>query len=544
MLIPRLRLDGDDLSKRLNAVFAENVKDILDKVDEGGNGFDRGFIHSSTVRHEGTCYYDQLWTRDGGRGMIELSRLGFIDDVLPVVRYLLGHITFGDHWGRVVNITRYGLNELDGEAYILLGLYNAYKASGFNRNIGLEILESISPVIDWVEKECAKSPYDGLLPSVSELSGNPNTPYPVYSVFGNYAIAFAMHGLYEMASKQGNTSVSVKTLHLYRKILNAVSKLLISDGRRSKAPEGVWFNGIDGRDGRPYEQAEWDKAFFPIYHWTRQLPFVTAADIGIYGMDTLEYRETHEKSYEYILDRMAESPYFTKYGFVSNTCWTGMCGRHDDTMGGYGQGFFTQAALMMDDVNTYSKCLEGVARLAYDGNVVKPLAHEMNPWVLHECFNYENYEKGLDHTFGALSLGRREVMNNPGEEGNMVQVAENVKSLSMMIGIRAEGNVLVIAPRLSWLAEGIEVMDYPVNLPGGGMGRVSFSYANKRWLRQAEIEIDAPEEFASVAVRFGPFPLYIKGIENKGMEIARSKNATWIWKRNLSPRGKHVVSLW
>jgi hypothetical protein len=58
------------------------------------------------------------------------------------------------------------------------------------------------------------------------------------------------------------------------------------------------------------------------------------------------------------------------------------------------------------------------------------------------------------------------------------------------------------------------------------------------------IEIEAPEEFASADVRFGPFPLYIKGLENKNMEVVKSKNATWIWKRNLGRKGQFAVSLW
>ena len=51
---------------------------------------------------------------------------------------------------------------------------------------------------------------------------------------------------------------------------------------------------------------------------------------------------------------------------------------------------------MADDVNVYTKCLEGIARLGYDGGVIEQLSYEKNPFVMHECFNYDNYEQGLD----------------------------------------------------------------------------------------------------------------------------------------------------
>ena len=55
------------------------------------------------------------------------------------------------------------------------------------------------------------------------------------------------------------------------------------------------------------------------------------------------FSETHLKSYELLRSWMAKGEYFRKYGFVSNSGWTGMGGRHDETMCGYGQGFFSQA---------------------------------------------------------------------------------------------------------------------------------------------------------------------------------------------------------
>ena len=232
-------------------------------------------------------------------------------------------------------------------------------------------------------------------------------------------------------------------------------------------------------------------------------------------------------------EKMAEGYYFRKYGFVSNTAWSGIGGRHDDSMAGYGQGFFTQAALYMDDVNCYSKCLEGIARLGYDGNVIDVLSDgEISPFIMHECFHYENYEKALDHTFGALSEGRENVMNNRGDEGNLVQAAENLKAIRMSLGIRAEGKTLVVAPKLPWLSEGVEVSDFPV-FTEKGMVRIGLKYSMLRYNRRAELVLTSgAENFQNVVVRFGPFSLSLKE-EN----VQKSENAKWVIKKfNIGER--------
>ena len=104
MIIPRMKFAGADAARQMSRIFAENVHDLISKVDSGGNKpFEPGFFHTSTVQHEGTCYYKDMWSRDAGRGLIELCRLGFSDDAMLVSRYFLNHINYEDHWGRIVS---------------------------------------------------------------------------------------------------------------------------------------------------------------------------------------------------------------------------------------------------------------------------------------------------------------------------------------------------------------------------------------------------------------------------------------------------------
>lgn len=375
------------------------------------------------------------------------------------------------------------------------------------------------------------------MPSVSELSGNPSTSYFVYSIFGNYGVYSVLGQVADMAAYCGESNLADKATTLRNEMKEALT-YLISDGVFSYAPKGCWFNGFDGRTGSAYDISDWDGTSWPIWHWTRQLPFIQDYD---YKSNRIEgdFAPVHKASYELLRHWMAKGEYFRKYGFVSNTGWTGMGGRHDETMCGYGQGFFTQAALMADDINVYTKCLEGVARLGYDGGVIEQMSYEKNPFVMHECFNFDNYENALDHTFGVHKEGRREIMENPGDEGNLVQEAEIIKAFSLVVGATCENNKLVLMPRLPWLWDSMECRDWPVVDQNGKIHRINFSIKHERWLRNCTVEISGAENFESIDIRFGPFPRMLKN--SKGYDIENSERGCWIWKRNLKNNTKKIT---
>ena len=528
--IPRLRFFGDDFAERTNAIFAENLRDLVDKAEMTDNNGGKGFFHTSTNKHEGTCYYDQMWSRDCGRGVIELARFGYIDEATACCRYFLKHLSYnGTHWAREMhNPGVLESTELDGNALILLGFYNTWLMSGKNAALGAEFLEGLEPVLRWCAGEINASAYHGLMGSRSELSGNPGTEYVVYGVFGNYAMYIALLSLAEM--RRAVLGSSGELAGLAEKLREGLGHL-VSDGKFSKTEEGCFMNGVESAHFTAYDTMEFADQTCEAWHWTRQLVNILNADTAALHGDS--FLPVHEKTYDFIRHYMAQGYYFRKYGFVSNTGWTGMGGRHDDTMCGYGQGFFTQAALLSDDVNCYGKCLEGVARLGYDGNVLEHLAHENNPFVMHECFCYENYESALDHTYGGRPGSDPKKTENPGDEGNLVQAAEIVKAFRLVVGAEydGEGN-LTISPRLPWLWSGIEVTDLPVLGRSGKPCRLSFRYRNERHLRASEIEIaQGYEEFDRITVRFGPYPKYIKGVERE-----QKRDASWISVQLTSPR--------
>lgn len=533
---PRLEFRGDDFAKIASAVYAETVQDMRNKIEYGDNEkFPAGFFHTSTEEAGVPQYYNDMWSRDCGRGVIELCRIGYKEDALMIARYILDHKNMGDHWAREMHHSQAADKcELDGNALILSAICSVWEAWGRNLEVGRELCAKVMPVAEWADDMVRKSPYGGLLPSSSELSGNPNTPYQVYSIFGNYGMYVAGRHIAEMAGVCGVSTLEKMACNIADSIGKGLSGL-VSDRVMSAVPEGCWINGIDERTGKGYDTAEWDGTTWPCWHWTRQLPYVLNYDYDDAGFGPY-FNPVQRASYEFIKSWMIKGEYFRKYGFVSNSAWTGMGGRHDDTMGGYGQGFFTQAALMADDVNTYSKCLEGIARLGYDGNVLEQMSYEKNPFLMHECFNYDNYEQALDHTFGVHSEGRPEIMENPGDEGNLAQESEIIKAFHIVAGIRSDKGRLVIMPRLPWLWDTMNCVDWPVIDAKGREHRVDFTIKHERWLRRCTVTLSGASGFDGVDIRVGPFPRQIRNPH--GYEIEQTGDVSWIWLRDIKATGR------
>ena len=147
-----------------------------------------------------------------------------------------------------------------------------------------------------------------------------------------------------------------------------------------------------------------------------------------------------------------------------------------------------------------------------------------------------NYEHGLDHTFGVHSEGRREIMENPGDEGNLAQESEVIKAFNVAVGIRNEEGRLVLRPRLPWMWSTMECRDWPVVDNEGNLRRLDVKMQHERWLRSCTVTISGAEGFDGIDIRFGPFPRQLNN--PKGYEIEQTGDVSWIWIRDIKSDGK------
>lgn len=159
----------------------------------------------------------------------------------------------------------------------------------------------------------------------------------------------------------------------------------------------------------------------------------------------------------------------------------------------------------------------------------------MNPWILHECFNYDNYEEGYDHTFGVMSEGRPGLVDNPGDEGNLVQSAEIIKAMDMVAGVEtvAPGKIRLM-PRIPWTWDEIRIKDFPVEAKTEIRGRIEMHMAHERWLRKSYISVKSSVPLKQIDVRIGPYPSYIKIKNDDSLTIEKSLGGTWVWLHGIT----------
>ena len=535
---PRIKLRGTDLLNRIGVIYTQNLCDLLMKIDDGTGTYPKGFLHTSTTPDSVPNYYHQMWSRDVGRGIMELVRAGFLTEAQIVEDCIFQYgMTYGDHFGRTIE-TGLGDHEVDGNINLLLAFYSLWRYSGSGIEKGQKLLNQVFPIFTWLKSVAERAPYDYLMPCKSEMSGNPDTEHFIFAVFASYGALAACEAYAELARTTEDSEKQAEIEALYTNLKRGLKKWLISRGQEgdqdTKTPPGVWLNGIDERTGKAAEEGDFGPKF-DIHRWTRQLPFIMDYDIAHLSVanpdSDLEY--VNRRSYQYIKEGMCEGYFFRRYGFVSNTCFAGVGGRHDDTMAGYGQNYFTQAALLCDDVNVYTKCIDGIARLAYDGDVVEPLTLDLNPWVMHECFCYPNYESGKDHTFGVNGDESRKIMHNPGDEGNLVQAAETLKTISMIAGITAQGKLLFLCPRLPWECSKAIVEDFPVPSPGNRIVRISYELCVDREENLMKLTLDGAGAFQELFLRLGPLPnlLFAEKEIEKEWTIERQFEAVFVSRR-------------
>ena len=150
---------------------------------------------------------------------------------------------------------------------------------------------------------------------------------------------------------------------------------------------------------------------------------------------------------------------------------------------------------------------------------------------MHECFNYDNYEKGLDHTFGVHSEGRREIMENPGDEGQSRAGSRDSQSILDRRGhpLRRPQADAHAPPAVVVGHDG--VCGLARHRRDGRTHRIRFTVRHERWLRRCTVEMEGIGRFEGTDIRFGPFPRLLSN--PKSYETELIGNASWIWVRGI-----------
>lgn len=184
---------------------------------------------------------------------------------------------------------------------------------------------------------------------------------------------------------------------------------------------------------------------------------------------------------------------------------------------GYGQGFITESALLLDQMHDATQMTEWMARFCF-------APRQPHPYRVPESVVMKS-----DGSMWARG----------GDLGNGFQMGEVILVCQMLTGVDDyDENTLKLMPRLPIGWTGLDVQNWPVRVLSSGkseMAMVTMKLARDKKCKQFDLKISVDKPIDSVAIRLGPFPLATKqlmvkkgGVDTK-VTLFQSGDSKWAW---------------
>lgn len=500
-----VKFSGDDDAKTATGVFAENMKDLSHRVDDGG------FLHTSYYMapswwYNGfgawmenfNSYYNDMYSRDGGRALMTLSAGGYNGAAERGVAFgnrqlmyfpennvtFCGHRVRG-HYTVVINKpmlysevltgigwpTQYteekfgrdhkklGNHETDGHGLMMMANCAVYKRHKDPASWENDHFEELTEAAEWIIW-CLDNPElsfskDGLLYAESEAGMNDHTLYC------NLACYLGLSGYAKIASDSGKKETAERWKKYAKGLYDAILSHL-SDGE------------------------SWIKEKYGFFH-DSAVTFcsdIFGYDLSLFPEELVKLsRNSYEKDAEKTLSQ-----------------------RYDGSGGlGYNTSMITQNALLLDRTDDADRLVRRLTRMSYAPRLPEP-------YKVSEGFSYSQ---------------RTGALRRQGDLGNLVQLAEALKAYQIVCGVSdAASGTLQIFPRLP---AGWSVDINKMNTAGGTLC-MSVSYP-ENGAQRIDLKVAGMRGIKKIAFRGGPFKdggkLVINGKEVKG-ETEAHGGMTWI----------------
>jgi hypothetical protein len=471
---PVVKFSGTPLAEIFTNVYAHNLHDMrTKKVDEkGGMHTSSGdladfgiYIGMGTFRSNVRSYYDHVWTRDLGRTLMEViesgetKRAALAGDEAIRLLYDPSSKFSQPNWKRIGNASRLnneglwrsvGGKENDGHAAMMLFLYRLIEHQCVD---GKWVKDNWKALCDAAEWYCwqmdhpKESGFDRVLSSESEAS---TQQYGTFDLFSNYSAYVGLKAFTRLASQNGDQTHEERWNQYATRLYGGIMEL---------------FTTMHPRYGKIFVDVTNDCW---TWEYKRFVPLFLANDLNTYDL-AIQDPELYTICYNTYL---AQKEDFFSYA----------SGRQM----GYGQGYITETAILMDEPADMKGYLEQAAAFCYhhaDYNYIVPEGVIMHP---SEKFWFRNSDLG-----------------------NGVQQAEIVKAGRLLVGLDdlnpAAG--LTIIPRLPDTWKTIEVQDYPVIAMDkqGYPVRTGVNYHYSRLERGYEFSLETTDAIRLGQVRLGPF---------------------------------------
>lgn len=470
---PTVTFRGSTYTTILENAFYANVQDMLAKIDPDGTyhtstpgAVSWGAAGFGTYRKDTGMYYHASWSRDMGRALLELSELGYTQKTSASADYCLRMARSWEerpslkyrnqflpaHWGRIMNEPEPAAAfENDGHGLIALSIYTLWQRL-LDRDVWLRSRwADVKAAGDWIPWQFDHPEISGaadwVLYSTGEAAGGHGNSKG-YALYPDVVCMTALEGLGEMAESIGETQSASLWRDCAKKMREAMpARCLTSDAKYGH----VWAIDLPG---------------WPCQA-TALAPLIFLADYK--GLapedDDPSWRTANEATYQRLIDS------YRPFGFYGQAM-------------GYGQGFVSQAALLLDRMRDATVMLDWIAKQIYDprfGSFVVPEGVQIDP------------------------TGK--FWYRVGDLGNGVQEAEIIKTLRILIGVDdTQSQGLRIFPRMPYGWNQMAVDKYPVLSESLRKRETALlSYSLRRSGGLMEFITSCNKELGPVAVRLGPF---------------------------------------
>lgn len=463
---PVVTFTGSRAAQVLTNVYRENIRDMMEnKLTADGRPHTSSkaspnfgcYVGFGTYRENVGEYYDHMWTRDVGRALTELAFAGCRDRLRAAADVLHSFLDTRaskyerPNWKRMANLCELseelvdalGGKENDGHAAVMLYISQLWRIGVVDRVWLEENRQHIEDAADWFVWQMdhpERSNFKKVLYSETEAA---TQYYGAYDLFSNTLACYALMMYAQMTAALGWQKSAVYAEY-GKRLEQGISEVFLTED--DKFGLIACDNIYDG----------W------TYRYKRFAPAFVCADVLGYDLKRVsgELFTLMENTYH-----AQKEEYFHPYS-----------GRQM----GYGQGYLTQTALLLDQVEDYTACLEGCGFLCYH-------AHD---------YNYIVPEGVIMHPSGRYWFRNADL-------GNGVQQAEIIKCIRLMVGVddfSREG--LRFVTRMPSDFECIAVNGLGVQLDGR-RGKIDYCY--RRTENGYMVSIAAQEPARVDSIRIGPF---------------------------------------
>ncbi|HXC36511.1 MAG TPA: hypothetical protein VNV43_11600 [Candidatus Acidoferrales bacterium] len=506
---PIVSFGGSFYAKVLANAFYYNVEDILAKIDKGGMYHTStkgaiswgGYCGFGTFRTNVQAYYGVAYTRDMGRSLQEITVLNFTNEAercadwslkmarLFETRHALEYkgVALPRHWGDLANNPRNPSFENDGQGLTTMFIYKLWQRLS-DRDAWLRARwPDVQGLGDWILWQFAhpaiSGATNGLLHTTGESgNGDGYAPYP------DSACMNALRALADMADSIGKTNSAQAWRARANLMQDAIGRgYVIHDPTYGP----VWT----------LDYANWS------YDSSVLGPLIFSADYqGFAPQDENDdWHSIDEAAYRRLIDTFR--PY-QPFGFYGKAM-------------GYGQGFVTQSALLLDRMHDATTMLDWDAKEIYD-----PRFNQFDHFVVSEGVQISP-DGRYWYRFGDL--------------GNGVQEGETIKTLRLVIGLDdTHPQRLQFYPRMPFDWNEVAVEKYPIVFENSNKMEMQTAFLRYTLKRTAhghgmKLTISADHDLGNVNMRLGPFEneptasdIHVNGRPIADAVILHSGDSWWV----------------